>query len=355
MVRQATDDGGQRLHLDAGLAGDLDARRHVDARAAWRRASMSTSTLADGERMAERDQFVRALGRHDAGDARGAEHVALLGVALAHDVERLRLHDARGLRRPPRARSPALPRRRPCGLRRRAPRWVSCFGATRHGIHRGRRERGVAREQRARRRSDVGSAASGFRRPGRSTMPALASRARSAGVKMPLSPTMTRSGGTSCASRSQVASVVSKVLQVAVVDADQPRFQPQRALELGLVVHLDQHVHAERERRRFELARRSASSTAAMMMRMQSAPQRARFRHLIGVEHEILAQRRQRGRPRAPRADDRARPGTTARRSAPTGRPRRPPHRPRASAGGSKSSRISPFDGLAFLISAISA
>ena len=40
---------------------------------------------------------------------------------------------------------------------------------------------------------------------------------------------------------------------------------------------------------------------------------------------------------------------------APTGRWRRPPHRRAASAGGSKSARIRPFDGLAFLISAISA
>ena len=76
-------------------------------------------------------------------------------------------------------------------------------------------------------------------------MPTAASRARSAGVKMPLSPTMMRSRGTSGASRSLIASVVSKVLQVAVVDADEPRFQPQRALELGFVMDFDQHVHAE--------------------------------------------------------------------------------------------------------------
>ena len=48
--------------------------------------------LRDGERMAERDQFVRALGRHDAGDAGGAEHVAFFRIALAHDVEGRRLH-----------------------------------------------------------------------------------------------------------------------------------------------------------------------------------------------------------------------------------------------------------------------
>ena len=39
--------------------------------------------------MAERDQLVRLLRRHDAGDAGGAEHVAFLGVAREHEVERL--------------------------------------------------------------------------------------------------------------------------------------------------------------------------------------------------------------------------------------------------------------------------
>ena len=39
--------------------------------------------------MAERDQLVRALGRHDAGKARGAEHVALLGVALRGSAPRV--------------------------------------------------------------------------------------------------------------------------------------------------------------------------------------------------------------------------------------------------------------------------
>src|SRR5215470_16387265 len=32
--------------------------------------------------------------------------------------------------------------------------------------------------------------------------------------------------------------------QIAIVDADQPRAQLERALELGLVVHLEQHIHA---------------------------------------------------------------------------------------------------------------
>jgi hypothetical protein len=42
--------------------------------------------------MAQRDQFVGALRRHDAGEPRDAEHVALLGVALEHQIERLFRH-----------------------------------------------------------------------------------------------------------------------------------------------------------------------------------------------------------------------------------------------------------------------
>ena len=56
--------------------------------------------------------------------------------------------------------------------------------------------------------------------------------------------------GRSGASRSRDRERGLEGVQIAVVDADQPRFQRQRAVELGLVVHLDQRVHAERMRRR---------------------------------------------------------------------------------------------------------
>ena len=125
-------------------------------------------------------------------------------------------------------------------------------------------------------------------------IPAVASRARSSGVKMPLSPTITRSAGTSCARRSRGRERRLERVQVPVVDADQPRFQAQRPFKLLLVVHLDQRVHAERDRRRFEFGCAAASSTAAMMIRMQSAPAARASSHLIGVVHEILAQHRQR-------------------------------------------------------------
>ena len=89
---------------------------------------------------------------------------------------------------------------------------------------------------------------------------------------MPLSPTSSRSAGHQ---RREPLGGLERRLegpQVAVVDADQPRAKLQRPLHLGLVMHLDQHVHAELEGGLLERLR-LASSTLAMMIRMQSAPQ----------------------------------------------------------------------------------
>ena len=84
--------GGQRLHLDPGrsdglgLGADDDAGQRLVEREVDR-------DLGQGDRVAERDQLVRALGRHDAGDPRGPEHVALLRVAGADERQRLGPHD----------------------------------------------------------------------------------------------------------------------------------------------------------------------------------------------------------------------------------------------------------------------
>ena len=112
---------------------------------------------------------------------------------------------------------------------------------------------------------------------------------------MPLSPTMMRSAGTSGASRSVIASVVSKVLRSRLLMPISRDFKLQRALEFGLVMHLDQHVHAERERRVFERSRPSRRRRRHDDQDAVGAPG-ARLDHLIGLEHEILAQRGQRGR-----------------------------------------------------------
>ena len=89
--------------------------------------------------------------------------------------------------------------------------------------------------------------------------------------------------------------------------------EAQRALKLGLVVDLEQHVHAERERRAFEIARRRVVDRRHDDEDAVGAPG-ARLDHLIGLVHEILAQHRQRRR-RARRGQVlRACPGTRARR-----------------------------------------
>ena len=133
--------------------------------------------LGQRQRMAERDQFVGALGRHDAGDARGAEDVALLGVAGEDQLERRRAAWRRGPRRPRRARSRPCRRRRPYGPRPQA----SMMGEV--------AQRGSRRASDRQRRS-AARASPRRRRPGASALsptrnartPALASR-RQIGVR----------------------------------------------------------------------------------------------------------------------------------------------------------------------------
>ena len=59
--------------------------------------------------------------------------------------------------------------------------------------------------------------------------------------------------------------------QIAVVDADEPRFQPQRALKLSFLMNFD-NTSMPLAKAASSIALAAASSTAAMMIRMQSAP-----------------------------------------------------------------------------------
>ena len=74
-------------------------------------------------------------------------------------------------------------------------------------------------------------------------------------ARMPLSVTTRRSGGTRGRSSSVVSQRHVERAQVAVVDADQRRRQPQRAIELRRIVHFDQHVHAVVDARRLRAPR----------------------------------------------------------------------------------------------------
>src|ERR1700722_9331023 len=80
--------------------------------------------------------------------------------------------------------------------------------------------------------------------------------------------------------------------EIAVVDADERRFEPQRALELGVVMDLEQHVHAMGEGRRLDLG-----GSAVVERRHDDedavGAHRPRLRDLVGLVHEVLAQHRQ--------------------------------------------------------------
>ena len=69
----------------------------------------------------------------------------------------------------------------------------------------------------------------------------------------------------------------------------------QRALHLGFVVHLDQHIHAEFEGGFLDSACASSSSTAGQHDQDGVGAPGARLVDLIRIEHEILAQGRQGG------------------------------------------------------------
>jgi len=72
--------GGQRLHLDTGRAGDLHRGAHNAAGEVFVGRDVQRD-FRQGQRMTQRDQFRRPFRRHDAGDARGAEYVALFRIA----------------------------------------------------------------------------------------------------------------------------------------------------------------------------------------------------------------------------------------------------------------------------------
>src|SRR6185437_1801600 len=81
--------------------------------------------------------------------------------------------------------------------------------------------------------------------------------------------------------------------QIAIVDADERGLERERALQLGPVVHLDQHVHAIVERARLERCKTGVFEGGDDQQDGVCA-QSARLGDLIFVDDELLAQRRQR-------------------------------------------------------------
>src|SRR3984957_7045191 len=173
----------------------------------------------------------------------------------------------------------------------RAPRWVRFF-PRRATASPSRSERGFASEERARRRRHVVLSHKTF----------ADQEARDAGFAEPRQ--IVRRENAALADDDPVSGNASRQLlaggkrrlerfQVPVVDADQPRLQPQRPLELFLVMHFDERVHAERGSGRFQLGRADIVDRGHDDQDAIGAVT-ARFGHLIGVVHEILAQHRQR-------------------------------------------------------------
>ena len=89
-----------------------------------------------------------------------------------------------------------------------------------------------------------------------------------------------------------VSSVVSKVRRLRIVDAEQRRPQRPRPLEFSRVVDFDQDGQASVDRCLFELAQLSVVERGDDE---QDAvrPHGPGLRHLVGVDHEVLAQDRE--------------------------------------------------------------
>src|SRR5450830_1626613 len=84
-----------------------------------------------------------------------------------------------------------------------------------------------------------------------------------------------------------------KSFEISVVDADQRRFELQRARQLGRIVHFHQHRHVQAARNRFKVLH-SRIIQNGRNQQYGIGPTSARFINLIGVQHEVFAQHRQR-------------------------------------------------------------
>ena len=86
--------------------------------------SKSISDLLEQQRVAERDQFARALGRLDARDARHGQHVAFGDAVGLRSARASRVAGKSGRWRPPPATARAWPKHRPCAREPSAAMWV---------------------------------------------------------------------------------------------------------------------------------------------------------------------------------------------------------------------------------------
>ena len=151
-------------------------------------------------------------------------------------------------------------------------------------------------------------------------------RRRASGATSPASgsrsATSSRSGGTPARSRAISSMSIVNVRRSRWLTPIMLGAGGERALDLGGVVDLDQRVAAELAARR-----RAASPSCASVERRDDQQHRvgagrAGLDDLVGVDHEVLAQQRQR-RPARGRGEVARLPPKKARRSAPRAPPRR--------------------------------
>ncbi len=121
--------------------------------------------------------------------------------------------------------------------------------------------------------------------------PSATYRLTSTGPKMPDSATFTRSSGIEGRQPAEGVLVDLEGLEVAGVDADQLGAERDGALGLGLVVHLDQHRQAE-------LAGQVVQAAQPVVVegghdeQHQVGAGGPGLEHLVGLDHEVLAQQR---------------------------------------------------------------
>src|SRR5262252_5742259 len=237
--REASDrNGGQRLHLDAGLPRHLDCRAHRKPVAFRHDVDCD---VADGERMAKRNEFVGLFRRHDAGDAGGAEHVALLGIARNDEVERggAHAHEAGGDRD---------------AFGRGLWRYIDHTGSA-AAIDMGER---------------LGHDQSAAAAPAGSRVSNARVAASTSACRIRLSPTTTRSRGAIGARRSAMSSEVTNVLRSRLLMPTSRDFR-RKARSISPSSCTSRSTSMPSLMASASTSRAAPSSSAAMMTRMQSA------------------------------------------------------------------------------------
>jgi hypothetical protein len=90
-------DGGQGFHFDTGLTDGFHCGATENAVGFFVGIELD-GDARQGEWVAQRNQVAGFFGRHDAGDAGNAKHIAFFGGALQNDGQCGRVHDDPALR-----------------------------------------------------------------------------------------------------------------------------------------------------------------------------------------------------------------------------------------------------------------